>query len=169
VPFANEIILTLPNGDVAVGAAAFEAKFRASWTVSGHWRGSAYTASHEFSLQATPHRRVQLRLLESPESLAAGTLCVDVVVAAMTDAGEAAQVSKSTRNLVVLKRNAEGRVANMTEEEGHRRVRAMYAQRCASLTLAPRQRRRSPPALPPPRTSTRTRRQTTWSRRAHRS
>ncbi|PWN41651.1 hypothetical protein IE81DRAFT_324279 [Ceraceosorus guamensis] len=109
-PFAQEVILTLPSGDVCVGLTAFQARFgRAS---------------------ENP-RPAQVRLLETPESLPEGTMCLDVVLPTQDTTSQAGAI----RNLVVLKRRAEdGKIVSMTEEEGHRRATAPLAARTAAAS-----------------------------------
>lgn len=88
-------------------------------------------------------RKVQHRLLATPETLPANTMVVDQIVAAAPSTaqsfGEAASAmggeeTSTKRSLLVLKRREDGMVSSLTEEEGHRRATAPLAARAASAS-----------------------------------
>lgn len=113
--FAPDVIYSSPRGDVFVGHQGLS-KLMAS---------SRQTA-----------RKVQHRLLATPETLPANTMVIDqaVVAAAASSQGgsfgemadamssENGSEQSSKRSLLVLKRREDGMVSSLTEEEGHRRV-----------------------------------------------
>lgn len=109
--FSPQVVFTLPNGDVVVGHNAVRDKFAIKL--------------HTEQRAATVHQR----LLQTPESLPARTMCIDQVVScASSDFGDE---TSSQRMLIVLKRRAtDGLVTNFTEEEGHRRVRTLRSLHC---------------------------------------
>ena len=87
---ADEVLYTTPSGDVVVGKS----------------KVAAYFAQHAATRAQCG---VAERLLQTPDSLPAGTLVID-------------QAANGIHTLVVVKRRAaDGRVASITEEEGHRK------------------------------------------------
>jgi hypothetical protein len=87
----------MSNGNVSVGMAGLQSKVQAMQ--SGSRQGQS----------------ASLRLLATPETLAPRTMCIDLVISC--DSNE------STHTLLVVKRKqSDGQVTSITEEEGHRRV-----------------------------------------------
>lgn len=83
--------------------------------------------------QGQPHRRVHQRLLETPESLPARTMCIDLLISFHDEGTSDQSPARSVRYLVVLKRRAvDGLITSFTEEEGHRRATAPLAARAAA-------------------------------------
>lgn len=115
--FSPQVVFTLPNGDVVVGHSAMGDKFSA--IVS----------------QAQDIPAVHQRLLQTPESLPARTMCIDQVVT--YNVVEHQQPStRSIRTLIVLKRRAtDGLVTTFTEEEGHRRVSGLAGIRSMTILM----------------------------------
>lgn len=87
----------MSNGNVSVGMAGLQSKVQALQS------GSKQPQS------------ASLRLLASPDSLAPGTMCIDLVTSG--DSNE-----QSHTLLVVKRKQSDGQVTSITEEEGHRRV-----------------------------------------------
>jgi Spo12 family len=107
--FSPHVVFTMPNGDVVVGPNAIEKKFSSN-------------------INSIKSNRIQQRLLRTPESLPARTMCIDQLINISEEDGE-----PSIRNLIVIKRRAtDGLITSMTEEEGHRRATAPLAARAAS-------------------------------------
>lgn len=101
--FANEAILTLPTGDVVVGPSAIQNKF---------------------AQLAAPQTTLRQRLLVTPESLPLRTIVLDH----MLTTGD-----KTTHSLVVIKRKQlDGKISSMVQEEGHRKATAPLAARAAA-------------------------------------
>lgn len=113
--FSPHVVFTLPNGDVIVGPNAIEKKFG--------------------EIKKSKSNRIQQRLLRTPESLPARTMCIDQLII-VPEAEEEDAISNSIpniRNLIVIKRRAtDGLITSITEEEGHRRATAPLAARAAS-------------------------------------
>ncbi|PWN34249.1 uncharacterized protein FA14DRAFT_70531 [Meira miltonrushii] len=106
--FSPHVVFTMPNGDVVVGPNAIEKKFNSN----------------------NNQIKVQQRLLRTPESLPARTMCIDQLINVTEQEGNPAN---SIRNLIVIKRRAtDGLITSITEEEGHRRATAPLAARAAS-------------------------------------
>lgn len=108
--FAPEVMYTMPNGTVLVGKTAVAEKFRAS---------------------AATGLVVRQRLLHTPESLPAHAMVIDQTLAPVDESQMA-----SVRNLLVLKRReSDGRITSLSEEESHRKATAPLAARAASANL----------------------------------
>lgn len=112
--FSPHVVFTLPNGDVIVGPSSIEKKFNEN--------------------KKSTSNRIQQRLLLTPESLPARTMCIDQLIIVSESEEEATSNSiPSIRNLIVIKRRAtDGLITSITEEEGHRRATAPLAARAAS-------------------------------------
>ncbi|SPO40922.1 uncharacterized protein PSFLO_06404 [Pseudozyma flocculosa] len=116
--FANEVILTLPTGDVVVGPHGIRTKFAEIFA-------------------AYPTRTLRQRLLVTPESLPLRTIVLDQMLSLYdVDEPEAGQAPvKSIHSLLVLKRKpTDGKVSSLVEEEGHRKATAPLAARAAAAS-----------------------------------
>lgn len=92
--FANDVIYSGPKGEVFLGHAGLI----------------------KLQEQSSEARKLQQRLLVTPETLPVGSMVIDQVISE----GEG---EKTKRSLIVLKRrDVDGKVVQWTEEEGHRRV-----------------------------------------------
>lgn len=114
--FSPQAMFTLPTGNVVVGQSAIEKKFK---SMNDH---------------VIKSNRVQQRLLRTPDSLPARTMCIDQLInKSEPEADSATSTKPSIRNLIVIKRRAtDGLITSITEEEGHRRATAPLAARAAS-------------------------------------
>jgi hypothetical protein len=93
--FSPQVVFTMSNGNVAVGIAGLQSKAQ--------------------SKQEKQRQNVTVRLLSTPETLAPRTMCIDLVTIWTNN--------ESTRSLLVIKRKQDdGLVTSIVEEEGHRRV-----------------------------------------------
>ena len=110
--FAPEIIYSMPTGSVVVGKAAVADKFRQL-------------------TQMNPGRVIRQRLLQTPESLPAGAMVIDQMVSSADEMQPA-----NVRNLIVVKRREQdGLITSLTEEEGHRKATVPLAARVGSANL----------------------------------
>lgn len=110
--FAPEIIYSMPTGSVVVGKAAVADKFR-------------------LLTQMNPGRVIRQRLLQTPESLPAGAMVIDQMVSSADEMQPA-----NVRNLIVVKRREQdGLITSLTEEEGHRKATVPLAARVGSANL----------------------------------
>lgn len=110
--FAPEIIYSMPTGSVVVGKAAVADKFRQL-------------------TQMNPGRVIRQRLLQTPESLPAGAMVIDQMVSSADEMQPA-----NVRNLIVVKRREhDGLITSLTEEEGHRKATVPLAARVGSANL----------------------------------
>lgn len=106
--FSPHVVFTMPNGDVVVGPNAIEKKFNGNDKIKSN--------------------RIHQRLLRTPESLPARTMCIDQLI----NLSEEGNPANNIRNLIVIKRRAnDGLITSITEEEGHRRATAPLAARAA--------------------------------------
>ncbi|KAN0062698.1 hypothetical protein ACQY0O_004893 [Thecaphora frezii] len=116
--FANEVLLTLPTGDVVVGPQGIRTKLAEIFA-------------------PYPTRTLRQRLLVTPESLPLRTIVLDQMLSLYeSENPEPGQAPvKSIHSLVVLKRKpADGKISSLIEEEGHRKATAPLAARAAAAS-----------------------------------
>ncbi|WFD32566.1 hypothetical protein MSPP1_003614 [Malassezia sp. CBS 17886] len=106
--FTPDVLYAMPTGEVVVGRVNVLRKF------------------HELA-QMHPGGVVRQRLLQTPESLPAHAMVIDQEVAS---SGGRLQPTRSL--LVIKRRDQDGRIWSMTEEEGHCKATVPLAARVAA-------------------------------------
>lgn len=77
----------------------------------------------------SPQTSLRQRLLVTPESLPLRTIVLDHMLTTIASDGE----TKNTHSLVVIKRKQlDGKISSMVQEEGHRKATAPLAARAAA-------------------------------------
>lgn len=120
--FATDVVFSGPKGEVWVGHSGL-IKLQEQATIA-----AATTTT------TTMGRKLQHRLLVTPETLPVGSMVIDQVISSASssegfEVAAAGQEGTQTmrRSLIVLKRRQEdGKVIQWTEEEGHRRVSTFH-------------------------------------------
>ncbi|KAL9933280.1 hypothetical protein V8E36_007998 [Tilletia maclaganii] len=111
--FAEDVIFTRPNGSLVSGLSALQ-------DLVAHFQ------------QRNPSKQLQQRILITPAMLSQSTILLDHAMPAMPDQSTSDAVTALQSLVVVRRRETDGLVTSVSEEEGHRKAIAPLAARAAA-------------------------------------